>query len=69
MNESTVCLIQNSFVREAKCKKVQGIEEVMTLQKKKHGTPLSFRSALDEKVQLYLLKVREPGGHGSKNYR
>ena len=62
MSESTIRSIRDSFLREAKRKRVEDIEEVTTLPKKKRGRPLLLGNALDEKVQLYLLKVRESGG-------
>ena len=43
MCESTVHSVQDSFLREAKIQRVQKIEEIMTLPKKKHGRPLLLR--------------------------
>ena len=62
MSESTARSIRDSYLIEAKRKRVEDLEDIEALPEKKRGRPLLLGDALDEKVQLYLRKVREAGG-------
>ena len=62
VSESTARSIRDSYLIEAKRKRVEDLEDIEALPEKKRGRPLLLGDVLDEKVQLYLRKVREAGG-------
>ena len=60
--ESTVRSIRDSYLIEAKRRRVGNVENLDILPHKKRGRPPLLGEALDLKVQQYLRKVRDGGG-------
>ena len=62
VGESTVRSIRDSYLIEAKRRRVDNVENLDILPHKKRGRPPLLGEALDLKVQQYLRKVRDGGG-------
>ena len=63
VSESTVRSIKNAYVEEVRKKRcAEDDGEVSVLPSKKGARPVLLGQELDQKVQLYLKKVREGGG-------
>ena len=62
VSETTIRSIRNTYQKELRTKRSADDCEVSVLPSKKRGRRVLLGQELDEKVQLYLRKVREGGG-------